>query len=108
MENGPFIDGLPIHPMKNGDFRYVNLPAWRGYLRAQVSSSILAISQRAQDKENVAGYCAYEGSDAWWGPGGWRFFGRGHYPWLSNVWLKDGKLVGGLEHEFYDFPYYDE
>jgi hypothetical protein len=27
MENGPFIDGLPIHPMKNGDFRYVNLPA---------------------------------------------------------------------------------
>ena len=24
MENGPFIDGLPIHPMKNGDFRYVS------------------------------------------------------------------------------------
>ena len=107
MENGPFIDGLPIHPMKNGDFPLCEFTRYGDISGPRYPQVSPAISQRAQDKENVAGYCAYEGSDAWWGPGGWRFFGRGHYPWLSNVWLKDGKLVGGLEHEFYDFPYYE-
>ena len=49
--------------------------------------SILAISQRAQDKENVAGYCAYEGSDAWWGPGGF-------YAFLDGDTIHDYPMCG--------------